>query len=42
MIKEWTGVDFASSTRAVEDMARWEGVVMKSSVISQRYCKVMG
>ena len=29
-IKEWTGIYFASSTRAAEDNAKWNGVVAKS------------
>ena len=32
-IKEWTGMDFASSTRAAEDRTRWKGIVVKSSVV---------
>ena len=31
-MKEWTGMDFASSTRAAEDRTRLEGVVAKLSV----------
>ena len=30
-IKEWTGMDFASSTRAAEKMSRWKGIVANSS-----------
>ena len=41
-IKEWTGMDFASLTRATEDRTRWKGVVVKSSVMPQRPHKVMG
>ena len=41
-IKEWIGMDFASSTRTAEDRTRWKGIVVKSSVMSQRPCKVMG
>ena len=41
-IKEWIGMDFASSTRTAEDRTRWKGIVVKSSVVSQRPCKVMG
>ena len=41
-IKEWTGMDFASSTRAAEDRTRWKGIVVKSSVVLQRPHKVMG
>ena len=32
-IKEWTGMDFASSTRAAENRTRWRGVVENSSVV---------
>ena len=35
-------MDFASSTRAAEDMTRWKGIVVKSSVIPQRPRKIMG
>ena len=41
-IKEWTGMDFASSTRAAEDRTRWKGIVVKSSVVPRRPHKVMG
>ena len=41
-IKEWTGMDFASSTRAAEDRTRWKGVAAKSSVVPQRPGHVMG
>ena len=33
-IKEWTGMDFASSTRAAENRTRWKGTVANSSVYS--------
>ena len=26
-IKEWTGMDFASSTGAADDRTRWKGIV---------------
>ena len=32
-IKEWTGMDFASSTRAAENRSRWKGIVVNSSVV---------
>ena len=32
-IKEWTGIDFASSTRAAENRTRWKGIVANSSVM---------
>ena len=35
-IKEWTGIDFASTTRAAEDRTRWKGVVSASPVVPQR------
>ena len=41
-IKEWTGMDFASSTRAVENRTRWKGIVENSSVVPRRPSKVMG
>ena len=41
-IKEWTGMDFASSTRAAENRSRWKGIVAKSSVVPRRPSKVMG
>ena len=41
-IKEWTGMDFASSTRAAENRSRWKGVVAKLSVVPRRPSKVMG
>ena len=40
-IKEWTGMDFASSTRASENRSRWKGVVANSSVVLRRPSKVM-
>ena len=41
-IKEWTGMDFASSTRAAENRTRWKGIVANSSLVPQRTSKVMG
>ena len=41
-IKEWTVMDFASSARAAEDKIWWKGIVVKSSVMPQQLCKVMG
>ena len=32
-IKEWTGMDFACSTRAAENRSRWKGIVANSSVV---------
>ena len=41
-IKECTGMDFASSTRAAENMSRWKGIVANSSVVPRRPSKVIG
>ena len=41
-IKEWTGMDFASSSRAAENRSRWKGIVANSSVVPRRPPKVMG
>ena len=41
-IKEWTELDFASSTRAAEDRTRWKGISVNSSVVPQRPRKAMG
>ena len=41
-IKEWTGMNFASSTRAAENRTRWKGIVANSSVVPRRLSKVMG
>ena len=40
-IKEWTGMDFASSTRAAENRIGWEGIVANSSVVPRRPSNVM-
>ena len=34
-IKEWTGMEFVSSTRAAENGTRWEGIFANSSVVPQ-------
>ena len=46
-IKEWTGMDFASSNMGVggggtENRTRWKGIVVNSSVVPRRPFKVMG
>ena len=41
-IKEWTGMVFASSARAVENRTGWKGIVANSSVVPRRPAKVMG
>ena len=40
-IKEWTGMDFASSTRAAENRTRCQGIVANSSVVPRRPSKIM-
>ena len=35
-IREWTGVEFAKSERAVENREKWRKLVAKSSVVPQR------
>ena len=39
--KEWTGMDFSSSTRAAENRRRWKGIVANSSVVPRRPSKVL-
>ena len=40
--RQYQRVDFASSTRAVENRSRWKGIVSNSSVVPRRPPKVMG
>ena len=40
-IKEWTGMDFVSSTRAAENRTRWKGIILISSVVPQRPSPLM-
>ena len=35
-IREWTGLEFAKSQRAVENRENWRKLVSKSSVMPQR------
>ena len=35
-IREWTGLEFGRSQRAVEDKGKWRKLVAKSSVVPQR------
>ena len=35
-IREWTGLEFAKSQRAVENRERWRKLLAKSSVVPQR------
>ena len=41
-IKEWTGMDFASSIGAAECRTRWKGIVANLSVVPRRPSKVVG
>ncbi|KAI0238708.1 GATA zinc finger domain-containing protein 1 [Lamellibrachia satsuma] len=41
-IKEWTGMEFADSQRAVENRETWRELVRKSSMVPQRSLWVMG
>ena len=35
-IREWTGLEFGKSQRAVEKRGKWRKLVVKSSVVPQR------
>ena len=35
-IREWTGLEFGKSKRAVENREKWRKLVAKSSVVPQR------
>ena len=35
-IREWTGLEFGKSQRAVENREKWRKLVAKSSVVPQR------
>ena len=35
-IREWTGLEFGRSQRAVENREKWRKLVAKSSVVPQR------
>ena len=38
-IREWTGLEFAKSQRAVENREKWRKLVVKSSVVLQRHSR---
>ena len=38
--REWTGLDFAMSQRAVENRGKWRKLVVKSSVVPQRLSRL--
>ena len=35
-MREWTGLEFGKSQRAVENREKWRKLVAKSSVVTQR------
>ena len=35
-VREWTGLEFAKSKRAVENREKWRKLVAKSSVVPQQ------
>ena len=37
-IREWTGLEFAKSQRAVENRGKWRKLVVKSSVVQNNPC----
>ena len=39
-IREWTGLDFTKSQRAVENREEWTKLVVKSSVVPQRSSQI--
>ena len=41
-MREWTGLEFAKSQRAVENGGKWRKLVVKSSVVPQRPPAVKG
>ena len=41
-IRDWTGLEFAKSQRAVENMEKWRKLVVKSAVVPQRPLRLRG
>ena len=39
-IREWTGLEFGKSQRAVENREKWRKLVAKSSVVPQRFSRL--
>ena len=39
-IREWTGLEFGKSQRAVENREKWRKLVTKSSVVAQRLSRL--
>ena len=40
-IREWTGLEFVKSQRAVENRKKWRKLVVKSSVVPQHPSRLM-
>ena len=40
-IREWTGLEFAKSQRAVENREKWRKLVAKSSVVPEQPSQLM-
>ena len=40
-IREWTGLEFATSQRALENRGKWRKLVAKLSVVPQRPSRLM-
>ena len=40
-IREWAGLEFAKSQRAVENRGKWRKLVAKSAVVSQRVSQLV-
>ena len=38
--REWTGLEFAKSQRAVENRGKWRKVVVKSPVVPQQHSRL--
>ena len=39
-IRKWTGLEFARSQRAVENVEKWRKLAVKSSVVPQRFSRL--
>ena len=39
-IRKWTGLEFAKSQRAVENREKWRKLVVRSSVVPQRFLQL--
>ena len=41
-VREWTGLEFAKSQRAVENREKWRKLVVKSSMVPQGPSRLKG